>query len=178
MGQSFSRIALLLSLFSVAAGPQLWAQSAQVRAKVAQDLPPYVPAVVLAGAVELAGTDALVDLGQEWNRTFNLIQHEAGITYLPMLTRDALKELVAGKRSMELAPVSQLRALTGYVRGGVTALAAKRDYPVYLDESALRHSQMAASAGVRGTQILLAPADYLRATRATVGPLARKVAGT
>ena len=84
---------------------------------------------------------------------------------------------VAGKRTMELVPVSQLKQLTGYIRGGVTALAAKRRYPVYLDSSALRHSIMAVSAGMRGMQILLAPQDYVRATTATCGVIARAAAG-
>lgn len=80
---------------------------------------------------------------------------------------------VSGHRRMELVPVSQLQHLTGYIRGGVTALACKKSYPVYLDESALRHSVMAVSAGVRGTQILLAPPDYVRSTTATLGALVR-----
>ena len=80
---------------------------------------------------------------------------------------------VAGHRRMELVPVSQLQHLTGYIRGGVTALACKKNYPVYLDESALGHAVMAVSAGVRGTQILLAPPDYVRATTATLGALVR-----
>jgi len=84
---------------------------------------------------------------------------------------------LAGKRTMELAPISQLKQLTGYVRGGVTALAAKRRYPVYLDSSALRHPVMAVSAGMRGMQILLAPADYVRATTAMCGVIARGAAG-
>ena len=58
---------------------------------------------------------------------------------------------LAGKRSMELVPVSQLKQLTGYVRGGVTALAGKRNYPVYLHESARSYPILAVSAGVRGT---------------------------
>ena len=74
---------------------------------------------------------------------------------------------------MELVPLSQLQALTGYVRGGVTALAAKKRYPVYLDESATQHPVISVSAGVRGTQILLAPQDYLRATAATLGAISR-----
>jgi Cys-tRNA(Pro)/Cys-tRNA(Cys) deacylase len=81
---------------------------------------------------------------------------------------------LAGKRSMELVPVSQLKQLTGYIRGGVTALAAKRDYPVYVDDSALQHSVMAVSAGVRGTQILLAPQEYIRSTQATSGAIGRR----
>ena len=80
---------------------------------------------------------------------------------------------LSGNRSVELAPVSQLQALTGYIRGGVTALAAKKDYPVYLDETAQLYDVISVSAGIRGTQILLAPQDYIRATGATIGPIAR-----
>ncbi|HUB02888.1 MAG TPA: YbaK/EbsC family protein, partial [Terriglobales bacterium] len=41
----------------------------------------------------------------------------------------------AGVKKMELVPVKELRALTGYIRGGVTALAGKREYPVFVDET-------------------------------------------
>lgn len=80
---------------------------------------------------------------------------------------------LSGNRSMEMVPLSQLQPLTGYIRGGVTALACKKRYPVYLDESAALYDVMAVSAGVRGTQILLAPQDYVAATGATLGPIAR-----
>ncbi len=83
---------------------------------------------------------------------------------------------LSGNRSVELVPVSQLQALTGYIRGGVTALAGKKSYPVYLDETAQLYDVISVSAGIRGTQILLAPQDYVRATGATVGPIARPVA--
>jgi Cys-tRNA(Pro)/Cys-tRNA(Cys) deacylase len=80
-------------------------------------------------------------------------------------------------RSMALVPVSQLPQLTGYVRGGVTALACKKSYPVYLDGSAVAYRIIAVSAGVRGTQILLAPQDYVRATGATLGAIVRVLNG-
>jgi Cys-tRNA(Pro)/Cys-tRNA(Cys) deacylase len=80
---------------------------------------------------------------------------------------------LSGNRKMSMAPVSRLQSLTGYVRGGVTALACKKSYPVYLDESAKLHAVISVSAGVRGTQILLAPQDYVRATAAASGPIAR-----
>ncbi len=80
---------------------------------------------------------------------------------------------VSGNRKMELAPVSQLQQLTGYIRGGVTALACKKNYPAYLDQSATLHPVIAVSAGVRGTQILLDPQDYVRATKAALGALTR-----
>ncbi len=68
--------------------------------------------------------------------------------------------------------MKDLQALTGYIRGGVTALAGKKDYPVYVDETIELFDLISISAGIRGMQILLAPADYLKATNATVAPLA------
>src|SRR6516225_3889663 len=77
----------------------------------------------------------------------------------------------AGEKKIELVPVKELQALTGYIRGGVTALAAKRDYPVYVDETIELFEIVSISAGMRGLQILLAPADYLRATKGMVAAL-------
>ena len=80
---------------------------------------------------------------------------------------------LANIRRIELAPLSQLQQLTGYIRGGVTALACKKPYPVFLDENALLYDVISVSAGVRGTQILLSPNDYAKATQATIGAIAR-----
>jgi Cys-tRNA(Pro)/Cys-tRNA(Cys) deacylase len=80
---------------------------------------------------------------------------------------------LASDRAMETVPLKEVQPLTGYIRGGVTALAAKKSYPVFVDESALAHPRVAVSAGVRGTQILLAPGDYVRVTRATTGAISR-----
>ena len=79
---------------------------------------------------------------------------------------------VAGERRIHLVPVKELQALTGYIRGGVTALAAKRDYPVYVDETIQLFDVVSISAGVRGLQILIAPAEYLRATRGKLAQIA------
>jgi len=76
-----------------------------------------------------------------------------------------------GERKIQLVPVRELQSLTGYIRGGVTALAAKRDFPVYVDETIELFDVISISAGQRGLQILLAPADYLRATKAQVAAL-------
>lgn len=78
---------------------------------------------------------------------------------------------VAGNRKMQLTPVKELQSLTGYIRGGVTALAGKKDYPVYVDETIELFDVISISAGVRGTQILLAPSDYLKVTKGTLGQL-------
>jgi Cys-tRNA(Pro)/Cys-tRNA(Cys) deacylase len=78
----------------------------------------------------------------------------------------------AGERKIQLVPVRELQTLTGYIRGGVTALAAKRDFPVFVDETIELFDVVSISAGVRGTQILISPADYLRATKGRLAPLA------
>ena len=80
-----------------------------------------------------------------------------------------------GDRGVQLVPVKELQSLTGYIRGGVTALAGKKEYPVYVDETIGLFEIISISAGVRGMQILLAPLDYLRATKATVVPLTRSM---
>ena len=76
-------------------------------------------------------------------------------------------------RKADTVPLKEIQPLTGYIRGGVTALGGRREYPVYLDESALRFPVISVSAGVRGTQIVLAPADYARAANATMAALAK-----
>jgi len=77
----------------------------------------------------------------------------------------------AGEKKIELVPVKELQGLTGYIRGGVTALAGKRDYPVFVDETIELFDVISISAGVRGLQILVAPAEYLRATKGTIAAL-------
>lgn len=81
---------------------------------------------------------------------------------------------LTGDRRMEMVPLKEVQALTGYIRGGVTALAARREYPVYIDETAELFDRISISAGVRGTQILIAPGDYMRAVNATAGAIARE----
>ncbi|MGD0518112.1 MAG: Cys-tRNA(Pro) deacylase [Thermoguttaceae bacterium] len=85
----------------------------------------------------------------------------------------ALARLSDNKR-VEMAHLSEVQPLTGYIRGGVTALACKKDYPVFVDISMEQFDTIAVSAGMRGLQILLAPSDYIRAVKATVGQIARE----
>lgn len=78
----------------------------------------------------------------------------------------------SGDRRVELVALREVTPLTGYVRGGVTALACKKDYPVFIDESAVLFDVISISAGQRGLQILLAPDDYLRAIHGRYAALA------
>lgn len=80
---------------------------------------------------------------------------------------------LTGDRKCDTVPLKEVHTLTGYVRGGVTALAAKKDYPVFADETIELFDRVSVSAGVRGAQLLIAPADYLRATKATIGAISK-----
>ncbi len=84
---------------------------------------------------------------------------------------------LTGDRKVDTVPLKEVQPLTGYIRGGVTALAGKKEYPVFVDETLELFDHVAVSAGIRGTQLVLTPADYLRATRAKAGPLAREKKG-
>ena len=85
---------------------------------------------------------------------------------------------LSGDRKVDLVSLKEVQPLTGYIRGGVTVLGAKKEYPVFADETMELWDVISISAGVRGTQVLLAPADYLRITKATVGEIGREKAAS
>ena len=79
-----------------------------------------------------------------------------------------------GDQKVDMLPLKEVQAATGYIRGGVTALACKREYSVYIDELAEICDVISVSAGMRGLQILLAPEDYIRAVKARVAHIAKR----
>jgi Cys-tRNA(Pro)/Cys-tRNA(Cys) deacylase len=72
----------------------------------------------------------------------------------------------AGTRKTEMVSLKDVEPLTGYVRGGVTVFGARKDFPAYVDETIELFDVISVSAGTRGTQLVLSPADYLRAANA------------
>ena len=86
-----------------------------------------------------------------------------------------LKKLAhaANAKKAELASLKEVEPLTGYIRGGVTVMGARKPFPAYADETIELHDVIPISAGQRGLQILLAPADYLRAANATLANLTK-----
>jgi Cys-tRNA(Pro)/Cys-tRNA(Cys) deacylase len=94
---------------------------------------------------------------------------------IPGDTELDLKKLAhaAGAKKAELASLKEVEPLTGYIRGGVTVMAARKPFPAYADETIELHDVISISAGQRGLQILLNPADYLRATEATIADLTK-----
>jgi Cys-tRNA(Pro)/Cys-tRNA(Cys) deacylase len=81
---------------------------------------------------------------------------------------------VADLRKTEMVSLKDVQPLTGYIRGGVTVFGAKKAYPVFADEIMELFDKISVSAGVRGTQLILSPADYLRASEATIADLTKE----
>jgi Cys-tRNA(Pro)/Cys-tRNA(Cys) deacylase len=79
----------------------------------------------------------------------------------------------AGLRKAEMVPLKEVQPLTGYIRGGVTVFGAKKSYPVFVDETVILFDKISVSAGARGTQLILAPDDYLRAAEAETADLTK-----
>ncbi|MBO9541552.1 Cys-tRNA(Pro) deacylase [bacterium] len=80
---------------------------------------------------------------------------------------------VSGNKRCEMLPLKDVQPVTGYIRGGVSPIGTKKRFPVYLDQSAMDQATISISAGVRGTQILLAPADLVKMVQATLAPVAK-----
>lgn len=84
---------------------------------------------------------------------------------------------LSGDRKVETVALKDLQPLTGFIRGGVTAIGGKKEYPVFVDESASSFAVISVSAGVRGTQLLVHPGDYLRVVKAKLGRISRPKQG-
>ena len=80
----------------------------------------------------------------------------------------------SGNKRADLVPVEEIHRLTGYLRGGVSPLGSRKRYPLYLDESALQQPTIGVSAGMRGLELLLAPADLVNVGKATVAALTER----
>jgi Cys-tRNA(Pro)/Cys-tRNA(Cys) deacylase len=82
----------------------------------------------------------------------------------------------AGFRKAEMVPLKDVQPLTGYIRGGVTVFGARKAFPVFVDETVILFDKISVSAGTRGTQLILSPADYLRAAEAQTADLTKSTA--
>ena len=87
-----------------------------------------------------------------------------------------LKALAAasGNRKVELVAVKEVPGLTGYIRGGVSPIGTKKPYPLFLEETAELWDIISVSAGMRGCQLLLAPADLVRVAEARLCDITKR----
>jgi Cys-tRNA(Pro)/Cys-tRNA(Cys) deacylase len=131
--------------------------------------PEDLAAETVAQKIELPPEQVFKTLVVRGDRTGILLAVIPGDTQLDL---KALANL-SGNRKVETVALKEVPPLTGYVRGGVTALACKKDYPVYVDELIQLFDVISISAGTRGLQILLAPNDYLLAVKGTIGAISQ-----
>lgn len=78
---------------------------------------------------------------------------------------------ISGNKSCQMIHVNELFPLTGYIRGGCSPIGMKKKYPTFIHESALLYDYIFISAGVRGLQIKIAPADLIGFVGAEIYPL-------
>jgi Cys-tRNA(Pro)/Cys-tRNA(Cys) deacylase len=98
---------------------------------------------------------------QQVFKTLALRGDKTGVL-LALVAADAeldIKALAAasGNKHCEMLALKEVQPTTGYIRGGVSPLGTKKRFPVYIDETAQLFDEIAFSAGVRGTQLVLAP---------------------
>jgi Cys-tRNA(Pro)/Cys-tRNA(Cys) deacylase len=129
---------------------------------------------------DLAAETVAAKIGMPPEQVFKTLlargdRHGFCFAVVPANTELDLKALAVATsdRKMELVPVKELLGLTGYIRGGVTVLGAKKAFPVLADETIQLWDAISVSAGVRGTQVILRPEDYLRVTEAVIADIAR-----
>jgi len=89
---------------------------------------------------------------------------------LPGNTELDLKAMasVSGNKNVEMVHVGEIQQLTGYIRGGVSPIGTKKQYPIFLDERAMGFPFISISAGIRGSQIYISPEDLVKALNITL----------
>ena len=84
--------------------------------------------------------------------------------------------MMSNNKKIEMVPLKDIQRLTGYIRGGVSPLGTKKQYDVYIDQSAMLWTTISISAGIRGCQILISSADLVDAVKGKVCSISRDMA--
>ena len=143
------------------------------RAKIAYELIPY-----LVDEDHLAATHVAEQLGEDIACVFKTLVLKGDRTgyFVCVVPGDHEVDLkaaakVSGNKKVDLIPMKELLPVTGYIRGGCSPIGMKKAFPTYIHASASEHPFIYISAGVRGLQLKLAPADlaaYVRAAFAEI----------
>ena len=143
------------------------------RAKIAYELIPY-----RVDEEHLAATHVAEQLGEDIATVFKTLVLKGDRTgyFVCVVPGDHEVDLkaaakVSGNKKVDLIPMKELLPVTGYIRGGCSPIGMKKAFPTYIHASASEHPFIYISAGVRGLQLKLAPADlaaYVRAAFAEI----------
>lgn len=143
------------------------------RLKVAYELIPYQVDESDLGAIHIA--EQLHEDIRQVFKTLILRGNKSGIfvCVIPGADEVDLKKAarVSGNKSCEMVHMKELLPLTGYIRGGCSPVGLKKPYPIFIHATCLDHPYIYISAGQRGLQFKLAPADLVQAVSAQVADL-------
>jgi Cys-tRNA(Pro)/Cys-tRNA(Cys) deacylase len=124
---------------------------------------------------ESYGLEAVEKLGLEAARVFKtLLADVDGALTVAVVPVEAQLDLRALGKRAQMAEAAAAERATGYVAGGISPLGQRRTLPTVVDVSALDHETIHVSAGRRGLELELAPADLVELTGARVAPIARR----
>ena len=147
------------------------------KAKVKYELIPYEVDENDLGAAHVADS-----LGEDINQVFKTIvlygdKTKHIVCVLPGDQEVNLKKAakVSGNKKVEPLPLKELLPTTGYIRGGCCPIGMKKHFPTYFHKTVLDHDYVFVSAGVRGMQIKLAPADLIRESRGEIADIIETV---
>ena len=139
------------------------------RAKIEYDLVPYT-----VDESNLAATHVAEELGEDIATVFKTLVLKGDRTghFVCVIPGDKEVDLkaaarVSGNKKADLIAMKELLPTTGYIRGGCSPIGMKKHFPTYIHRTALDFPYIYVSAGVRGLQMKLAPADLIRAAQAT-----------
>lgn len=144
------------------------------RLKIEYQLIPYT-----VDPDNLAADHVAAELGEEIEKVFKtLVLHGDKTGYIVCVVagnrevdlKKAAK--VSGNKKVEMIPMKDLLNVTGYIRGGCTSIGMKKKFPTYLSADAMNFDKIFVSAGQRGLQLMLSPADLVTAADATVADIA------
>ena len=142
---------------------------------------PYVPHAYPHGDEAVDGATVAGLIGKPQECVFKtLVARGASksvyVFVIPVCAELDLKRAAkaAGEKSVEMVRVSEINALTGYIRGGCSPIGMKKQFRTFLDESALEQTSSVVSAGKIGAQVELAPSDLIKLLRAGTAALTKE----
>ena len=140
------------------------------RTKIAYDLVPYT-----VDEDNLAATHVAEELGEDIATVFKtlVLRGDRSGLFVCVIPGDKEVDLkaaarVSGNKKADLIPMKELLPTTGYIRGGCSPIGMKKPLPTFIHSTCLDHERIYISAGVRGLQIAIAPADLVAYVGATV----------
>lgn len=147
------------------------------RAKIAYELVPYQ-----VDENNLAATHVAEQLGEDIETVFKTLILEGDrngylVCVVPGHHEVDLKAAarVSGNKKVEMLPMKELLPTTGYIRGGCSPIGMKKRFPTYIHTTCNDHPFIYISAGIRGLQIRIAPADLIKFVDAQVADISHEM---